>query len=501
MLWDDPKQILISMSPWNNGREQTVRLAKLNIYDGRVQELSRAPALNAELYADADGVVRFSSSTDDANNTVLHRFNPKTREWSVYQKAAFGEEFASPVALPSGGDSVFIQRAPDDGPLGIYEITVATGEQNLVFRHDTADARPLLDWQQSPWGAELEYGKHEFVPLDPEHPYTALVFGLEQAFPADRIRVLGGTHDFRLTIVEVSGGHLPEQYYLYDASVGALSKLFDSDPVLSGQDLAEVTPIELRARDGLELHGYLTLPPRSAGQNLPLVVMPHGGPFGVNDSWQFNRENQLLASRGYAVLQVNFRGSGGFGPGFQAAGIGERGDAMQDDVTDATRWAISEGYADPARICLYGWSHGGYAALRGVSREPALYQCAVGAAGVYDFDIQYRKADYTRYRYGRAYMRQSLGTDPAKLRAISPVHSAERIEAAVFLVHGEQDERVPVEHARAMRRALNAAGKPPRYLERRGEGHGFFKEENRAHFYAELLEFLDLHIGIGRKSQ
>ncbi|QEO99311.1 peptidase S9 [Xanthomonas oryzae pv. oryzicola] len=247
-------------------------------------------------------------------------------------------------------------------------------------------------------------------------------------------------------------------------------------------------------RDGLELHGYLTRPLHAeAGTPLPLIVMPHGGPFGIFDKWEFDDDTQLLAVAGYAVLRVNYRGSANYGRSFTVAGAKEWGGRMQDDLTDATRWAIAQGMADASRVCLYGASDGGYAALMDVAKEPGLYRCAAGYMGVYDLDMMAR--DTARYaRWAKNWTGDWLGARDT-LAARSPMNLASQIKVPVFLAAGGKDERAPIEHNKRMERALNAAGVPVESLYFPNEGHGFYAEPHRRAYYTRLLAFLSKQLG------
>jgi len=265
--------------------------------------------------------------------------------------------------------------------------------------------------------------------------------------------------------------------------------------------MAPMQPIALPARDGLQLHGWLTRPKNAAaGQPLPLVVLPHGGPFGIVDEWEFDSDTQLLAQAGYAVLRLNYRGSGGYGRSFQQAGARQWGGTMQDDLTDATRWAIAQGHADPQRICIYGGSYGGYAALMGVAKEPDLYRCAVGYVGVYD--LQMMRSDNGRIaRWTRTWSDEWVGSDSQQLADASPTRLADRIKVPVLLVAGGEDEVAPVEHTRRMERALRSAGVPVETMYVANEGHGFYKPENKRAYYTKLLDFFATHLGGQRAVQ
>ena len=253
-------------------------------------------------------------------------------------------------------------------------------------------------------------------------------------------------------------------------------------------------PFELEARDGTSLHGFVTLPRGADAGSLPMVVMPHGGPFGVFDAWGFDPEVQLLAASGYAVLQVNFRGSGNYGRAFRQAGATQWGRAMQDDVTDATRWAIEQGIADAGRICIYGASYGAYAALMGVVREPGLYRCAIGYVGVYDLPLMKREAEESG-RSSATWSREWIGEDMALLQRHSPNRRADEISVPVLLAAGGEDFIAPVEHTRRMEAALKKAGVPVEALYYPREGHGFYETAHRREFYTRVLRFLGTHIG------
>jgi dipeptidyl aminopeptidase/acylaminoacyl peptidase len=230
-----------------------------------------------------------------------------------------------------------------------------------------------------------------------------------------------------------------------------------------------------------------------------MVVYLHGGPYEIRDSWRYNRTVQALASRGFAVLQVNFRGSGGYGYDFVKAGYGEWGAKMQDDVTDATHWAIEEGVADPKRICTYGTSYGGYAALQGVVREPDLYQCAIGDAGVYDLNLMKSRGDVTQSLFGANYLDMVLGKDASVLAQRSPASQAAGIKANIMLISGGEDDRVPAVQSEGMRNALKSKGTEVVWLYQPSEGHGYYKEENVTDMYEKIIAFLDRNIGDGRK--
>jgi dipeptidyl aminopeptidase/acylaminoacyl peptidase len=279
-----------------------------------------------------------------------------------------------------------------------------------------------------------------------------------------------------------------------DVAKRSAEPLLENRPWIKPEEMAEMTAFHIKASDGLPIHGYVTYPRGlPAGVKPPLVVLPHGGPFGVRDHWGFDPEVQLLASEGFAVLQVNFRGSGGYGEAYKEAGYRHWGDRMIEDVLDATRWLVKKEKVDGARMCTYGGSYGGYAALQAVSLAPGLFRCAVGFAGVYDLTRLEHNDDVVTSGRARGYVRTTVGDDQAALRAASPVFHADLIKVPVLLIHGGKDTRVPIVHAEKLRDALTALGRPPEWMEEPLEGHGFYDEAARARQYARLVAFLKRH--------
>jgi dipeptidyl aminopeptidase/acylaminoacyl peptidase len=302
------------------------------------------------------------------------------------------------------------------------------------------------------------------------------------------------TEDGKLAIIRADADRVPPRYYLFDVETNHLSQIVSVLPGIDSEQMRPMEPYKLKVRDGTEMFAYLTRPDDSDGP-FPMVVLPHGGPHGVRDYWSFNAEVQMLASRGYAVLQVNYRGSGGYGRDFLYGGYGKWGTVMQDDLTDATHWAIDTGIAAEDRICIYGGSYGGYAAMMGVVREPDLYQCAIAYVGVYDIELMFKKGDIPNRDSGVVFLKEAVGEDKEDLRARSPVHNLDKVKAPVFIVHGAQDHRVDVKHAYRLRDGLKKLGKPYEWMLKPNEGHGFYKSENRLELYERMVSFLEKYIG------
>jgi dipeptidyl aminopeptidase/acylaminoacyl peptidase len=273
--------------------------------------------------------------------------------------------------------------------------------------------------------------------------------------------------------------------------------IISARPWIHPDQMASVASVLFTASDGMKIHGYLTLPkPDASKKPPPLVVVVHGGPHGPRDHWGFDAETQLFASQGFAVLRVNYRGSGGYGRKYQEAGYRHWGDRIMDDILDATRLVIKKGMVDSNRVCIYGGSFGGYAAMQSSIRAPELFKCAVGYDGVYDLTLMGNSGDMRLSGLARGYVRRVLGADEKALKAASPAYNADKLRARVFLIHGKDDERAPIKHAERLRDALTKLGRPPEWLVESREAHGFVNEANRERMYARMLSFINRSLNL-----
>ena len=291
----------------------------------------------------------------------------------------------------------------------------------------------------------------------------------------------------------------PGTYCLLDVEKHSFNSLASRMPHINPAQMAQMLAIRYQARDGLVIHGYLTLPVGYPPKQLPLIVMPHGGPW-VRDVWGFDPLVQFLANRGYAVLQMDYRGSPGYGQEFFEKGKKEVGAAIQDDIEDATRWAVASGLADPARIAILGGSYGGYSVLFALGHNPELYKCGVSIAGVTDWLSIFQRTEDSEYKFARQYWIENIGdpkTDEAFLKSISPVYFADKIMAPVLLIQGKEDRTVPPKQARAMIAALEKAGRKPESLFLAEEGHGLRSLKTRLKAFKAIEAFLEQHLGAG----
>ncbi|MCU0755860.1 MAG: prolyl oligopeptidase family serine peptidase [Xanthomonadales bacterium] len=464
-------EVLIQVVPF--GAAETSELRKLDVRTGRTRIVTRSPVRRGSFWVDHAGEVRVALGA--ARFGESKAFLRVDGEWKPWPEAHSGGRNFAPLSFASDNQHLYARVSHAEGPDSVVKIDLETGTETRIFR-GSADpewqmgtAIPTFDGQDlaAVITNDALPGLHW---LNPDSAEAKLVRAMQPQLPGHFVWPVSASEDGQRVLLKAVSDRNDGDYFLYNRQSREASFVMASRDWLPIEALAPTEAIALTARDGLKLQGYLTRP-HPAVENAPLVVMPHGGPHGIRDDWVFDPLVQSLATRGYAVLQLNFRGSGGYGKTFLESGYRQWGRKMQDDLTDATRWALETHGFDAGRVALYGASYGGYAALMGAAREPELYRCAISYVGVSDLPLMYTRGDIEDSTFGVSYLKQVIGTDEAELKANSPSQRAEQIRARVFLIHGGRDERVPIKHAELMRDALTAAGNPPEWYVEPTEGH------------------------------
>ena len=481
--------VLVEARSFRDVGDRAVTLYRVNAITGVKDLIIRGPMAEASFLTDEDGLPRIAWAMDE--HTRPHFFyRQASAGWEELKELAGVRAVSVPLGFSSRDRTLYLYE-PDGSGFAVLAVSLPGGERKVLARNErTPPSHLTFDSANRLVAVEFEPDLPVLEIVEPGHPFARALLALRRAYPDEAVRILDHSADDARLLVRVSSDRDPGRYLVVDARTLQAEEVGEVRPWVNPEEMAEASPIHLTARDGLPIHGYLTRPPGRAEGPLPLVVIPHGGPFGIRFQWEFEPEAQLLAAGGFAVLQVNFRGSGGYGGAYQWAGYRHWGDRMVEDVIDATRHAVNEGWADPQRICIYGTSFGGYAALQAVTLEPELYRCAAGYAGVYDLERLPDREEAVTSRLARGFYRTMVGEDPEELRRASPIHHAERITARVFLAHGKEDRRAPFEQAERMRKSLEAQGRRPEWLVEPREGHGFYEEVARERFYRRLVEFL-----------
>jgi dipeptidyl aminopeptidase/acylaminoacyl peptidase len=379
--------------------------------------------------------------------------------------------------------------------MGLFELKLADFAYQQVFTDAKVD---ITNYEATKDGNKvfafkLDDGRPSYALFTEKYTEAKLFKELLTTFAGDALNITSKTKDSKLWVVYSYSDVNPGTYYLYDADKKTIGQLFTSRPYLADIELANTKPVTFTSFDGTAINGYFTAG-KNQTENKPLIVNVHGGPHGVRDYWGYDGEVQMLANAGYSVLQVNFRGSGGYGNGLLEAGYLQWGDAIQRDIIAGTEWAIANGMAKAGNVCILGASFGGYSALQSATLAPDLFNCAVGVAGVYDLNIMKSEGDIPLRSFGISYLEQVLGSDQSQLNAYSPVKQVEKLKAAVLIAHGKRDKRAPLEHALRLKAAMDQAGKSYQWLEFNDETHGFYSPENREVYYRTLLQFLQKHL-------
>lgn len=385
---------------------------------------------------------------------------------------------------------------------GFYKLLrhdLATGAESELFSPPGFDVANVLfdEWSGRISGVVYPAARLEYHFFDPKR--QALQRGIEQAMPGKAAGVVSSDLNADKLVVAVAGASEPTDYYLLDRATHNMRALAHTYPSLADVQLGEMKPYDYVARDGLHIPAYLTLPPGRTPSGLPLVVLPHGGPDG-RDMLGFDWWAQFLASRGYAVLQPNYRGSSGYGDAFAQAGLRQWGLKMQDDVSDGVKKAVADGIADPKRVCIVGADYGGYAALAGAAFTPELYACAIAVGGVSDLPrmlrSEHRAAGGNSMEPG--FWATRIGSSDEnwdQLVATSPARHADKIRAPILLLHGEGDTTVRIDQSEVMASALKAAGKQAEFLRIAGADHYMNQTATRVQILQETERFLAKNIG------
>ena len=491
-LEDDPKHMLLEM---NNRNPEIFDVYRCDIDTGELELLAENPGNITGWMTDHDGKLRAAALTDGVNTSILYR-TTEAEEFRVLITTNFKETF-TPVMFAYDNKLMYVESNLSRDKTAIYTFDPEKNETlDLIFEHPEVDVGGILHSKKRKVITGFVYltdrRHYKFVDADREE----LQKSLEAFFPNYEVSVADIDDDERRVIVRTYSDRTRGTYYLYDRQDNSMSKLADLSTWLKEENMAPMKPITYTARDGLTIHGYITLPVGVNEENLPLVVIPHGGP-SARDSWGFDSEAQFLANRGIAVLQVNYRGSVGYGKAFWQAGFKQWGRKMQDDVTDGVLWAVEHGLADKNKLAIYGGSYGGYAALAGATFTPELYACAVSYVGPSNiFTLLESIPPYWKPFIEMEY--EEIG-DPSKdkelLEAVSPVFHADKIRIPLFVAQGANDPRVNKAESDQIVEAVRKAGKEVVYMVKDNEGHGFHNEENRFDFYRTLEEFFRKYLG------
>lgn len=503
MLKEQKDYIIVSM---NKDNKQVHEPYKVNVVTGAIEKLfsNDDPANPIAGYDfDKDGNLRAYSKMKNGTQTQLYFKLAGEKEFKLVSESKWDEGFsidAFNYASENPDDAyVTTNLDSDKSRIVLYDFKTKKIIKE-IFSNKDYDASIIALSRKRNW--EIDYlgyegDKVEIVPVSAT--FKKIYTNLQKQFPGYEFSLAGKTDDEDKILIVVQSDKLYGKYYMYDTKSGKATLLYDLMPQLKEEDMAVMRPITFKSRDGLTIHGYITLPKAALeGKKVPLIVNPHGGPQGIRDSWGFNPETQLFASRGYATLQVNFRISGGYGKEFLRAGFKQIGRKAMDDVEDGVKYAIAQGWADKDNIAIYGGSHGGYATLMGLVKTPELYKCGVDYVGVSNIETFF--SSFPEYWKPYTEMVKEIWYDldkpeEAKIaKDVSPFYQLDKINKPLFVVQGANDPRVNINESDQIVKALRNKGFDVPYLVKYNEGHGFHHEENSIEFYKAMVGFFKQHL-------
>lgn len=496
-LRDDPDHMLIQH---NHRDKRAFDVFKVNVNTGAAEQLLQNPGNLTSFVADHEGHLRIATQTDGVNTSLLYRATDKD-EFKTILTTNF-RETVNPLFFTYDNRRLYAASnlKRDKDAIVVFDPEKAE-EVEVIFEHPQVDASGLMrsDKRKMITGVAFTAAKRGYHFFDAER--REIQEYLEGKLPGIEVALAGSNLDEDKFLVRTYSDRSQGSYYFYDHKSKELQHLTDISPWLPTENLARMEPVMYQSRDGVLIYGYLTLPVGVEPKNLPTVILPHGGPWS-RDSWGFRPDVQFLANRGYAVFQMNFRGSTGFGRKFWEMSFKQWGRTMQDDVTDGVQWLIDRGIADPKRIGIYGGSYGGYVVLAGLAFTPELYACGVDYVGVANL-LTLLESLPPYWEPMRKMMYEMMGdpsTEKEAMMAVSPVFHVDKIKAPLLIAQGANDPRVKKAESDQMVEALRKRGIEVPYLVKDNEGHGFRNEENRFEVYRALEQFFAEHLG-GRQEE
>lgn len=494
-------QVIVGL---NKNNPQVFDPYRLNIVAGELEQIAENPGDITSWITDHDGKLRAAVRTAGTDETLLYR-ETEEDEFKEVVTTSF-KETLSPVFFTFDNQNLYVLSNLGRNTTAVVEFDLSTGQEKaLLYENPDYDVTGL---SYSKKRKVLTYASYEGARVDYyffDDQTKKMFETIESGLDGDLdISVLASTKAEDKFMYVTGSDRAGTVYYVFNAESGQSALMADTRPWLKADQLSEMKPIQYQSRDGLTINGYLTLPVGMEAKNLPMVVNPHGGPW-ARDSWGYNPEVQFLANRGYAVLQMNFRGSTGYGRKFWEASFKQWGRAMQDDVTDGVNYMIEQGIADPERIAIYGGSYGGYTTLAGVAFTPDLYAAGIDYVGVSNlFTFMGTIPPYWEPYLKMIYEMVGNPNDPEDsimMRESSPVYSADKIKVPMLIAQGARDPRVNIDESDQIVAALEENLIDVKYIVKENEGHGFSNEENRFEFYGEMEKFLDKHIGAGKEPE
>jgi len=537
-LPDDKRHILISSTPMSKTGESLATVFKLDVYTGKVRKkIATSPVPFANFVTDPEGNLRAVAGRDLNNKKQL--FLKTNKGWDKVPSDKLGDTLEL-LSVSASGKYLYTLDNFKQDLVGFFKLNLETLEYKEVYTDksvDITDVEMTTDGRTA-FALRVDEGYPAYLLFNKKHEEAQVFKSLLSVFPNNAVTITSSTSDGRKYIVSAGSDVDPGKLYLFDKTSNSLRFLFQYKEGLKNEELAQTEPFSFKSNDGLTLNGFFTMAKSSSaksGKVAPVVVLVHGGPHGKRDFWEFSSQVQYLALNGFSVLQVNYRGSSGFGKNFERAGHKQWGSLIQQDLHNAYQWVVDNGKAKKGEVCIMGESFGAYSAVQSVIKYPDVYKCAVANEGVYDMALMLESGYEQKTRSGRRNLKTVLGTDKGELKAMSPVHYADKINVPILLTHGnddvqreveklysvsylvnnyssddyvdkmkppifladdKEDKRAPYAHSKRLKDALKKANKPYDWYVFDKDGLGTYNPENQKRYMKQVVKFLNQHLAI-----
>ena len=492
MLPEDEKHILVKSSKWSTDADSPDKIYKINIYNQKRTLITKAPLGNIDIVADIKGNIVIASGKD--RDGEKRKFFYRNNQWLEMEEDHPLFKY-SYLAMNHDSSIMYISRAVDGGTKGLYQYDFKSKNISLLFNNETVDYSSLIRTpaSQTIIGVETMFDGIDYHYIDLEHPFSKIHQQLAATFPNEDISIAANSAADNEMIIKTVSDKNPGNFYLFNQENQSIELLIRAKSWINPQQMLSKKLIQFTARDGQTIYGYLTVP-INKNKPHPLIVDVHGGPFGPQDKWHYDTSAQMWANNGFAVLNINFRGSGGYGKKYKEIAYLKRSTLIQQDIIDGTRWALALENISDDKVCITGGSFGGYAALMAPLIEPELYKCAIPMYGAYDVLYQMEHADYMGINSVSVGAKEKYGDNEEFWRKESPLTYIDKLKTPLMIVTGGRDKRVPPQSAHNLRKALDKRNISYEWLYKEEEGHGFVGVKNKIELFQKSISFANKHL-------
>lgn len=490
-LPEDRKHVLIKSVPMTSTGEGLASIFLLNIYNGIIKkDYGTAPIPFSRFLTNSSGKVKAVAGVDGKNQNQI--YIKKDGSWEKVPENIVTKD-VNIISISPSDKYLYTFDSPNQDLTGLFKLNLEDYSYKAIYTDKKVDvtyAELSSDGRQA-YALRVDDGYPNYLIINKALDESKALKKLLQYFPFSKVNITSKSDDSNYYIVMVSSDIDPGSLYLYNQEKNSIGLLFKFKPKIKTFKFSQSEPIQVQASDGKIINGYFTQAQNTKENSpAPVVVLVHGGPHGVRDYWGFSSTVQYLTLSGFSVLQVNYRGSGGYGKIFEVGGHQAWGTKIQSDIYESYKWLVKNKNITDGNVCIMGASFGAYSAIQSVTLYPDVYKCAIANAGIYDLELMFKKGDVHTKRLGKSYLQQVIGTNSETLKSISPVNYAEKIKVPLLLAHGEKDERAPYEHVESLRESLDKANKPYEWYVIEKEGHGFYNPENQKAYMKKVVRFL-----------